>query len=167
MSNFLAITISFSESIYNVNENDGQVELMLVLSYPSSSDITIRIDTIDREATGETLTYLVLHDSVMSKAHTCICPHTINHSTSIKFTLVCSIVMDQDYFSGPYSIVFPARITESMFNISIIDNDVLEESERFEVIITSSSRNSNVTSGEIGNAVVIIQDNDGEFCVYK
>ena len=52
---FLAILVNFSQSIYGVNENDGLVQPMLVLSNPSSIDITIRVDTIDREANGETL----------------------------------------------------------------------------------------------------------------
>jgi len=53
ISNFLAITVSFSESNYVIRENDGQVEPMLILSNPSSIDITIRVDTIDMEAIGE------------------------------------------------------------------------------------------------------------------
>ena len=47
--------VNFSQSNYGANENDELVQPMLVLSNPSSSDITIRVDTIDKEATGETL----------------------------------------------------------------------------------------------------------------
>jgi len=47
--------VNFSQSNYNANENDELVQLMLVLSNPSSSDIIVYVDTIDREATGETL----------------------------------------------------------------------------------------------------------------
>jgi len=53
--NFPAITVNFSQSSYSANENDEVVQLMVVMSNPSSSDITIRVDTIDREATGEAL----------------------------------------------------------------------------------------------------------------
>jgi len=53
--NFPAIMVNFSQSNYNANENDELVQLMLVLSNPSSSDITVYVDTIDREATGERL----------------------------------------------------------------------------------------------------------------
>jgi len=45
--------VNFSQSNYNANENDELVQLMLVLSNPSSSDIIVYVDTIDREATGE------------------------------------------------------------------------------------------------------------------
>jgi len=47
--------VNFSQSNYSANENDELVQPMLVLSNPSSSDIIIRVDTIDREANGETL----------------------------------------------------------------------------------------------------------------
>jgi len=69
--------------------------------------------------------------------------------------------MEQDYFSGPYFITFPAGITESMFSIAIINDDVLEETETFDIIINSSTLPSNVTNGEPGGVVVIIWDNDG------
>jgi len=68
---------------------------------------------------------------------------------------------NEDYFSGPYFILFPAGMTEAVFNIFLIDNDVLEETETFSVIINSSSLPNNVTIGEPGEAEVTILDNDG------
>ena len=65
MVNFLAITVNFSKSNYNIRENDGWVQPMLVLSNPASTNITIRVDTIDREAIGAALTYSVYHDSAV------------------------------------------------------------------------------------------------------
>jgi len=70
--------------------------------------------------------------------------------------------MDQDYFSGPYFILFAAGTTELVFDVILINDDVLEETETFDVIINSSSLPSNVTSGEPGDAAVIVWDNDGE-----
>jgi len=58
--------------------------------------------------------------------------------------------------------MFPAGTTELMFIIAIINDDILEETETFDVFINSSSLPSNVTSGEPGDVVVIIWDNDGE-----
>lgn len=43
----------------------------------------------------------------------------------------------------------------------IIDNDILEETETFSVIINSSSLPNNVTIVEPGEAEVTILDNDG------
>jgi len=55
---FSAIMVNFSQSNYSASESDELVQPVLVLSNPSSSDITIRVDTINREATGEGLVYL-------------------------------------------------------------------------------------------------------------
>ena len=70
---------------------------------------------------------------------------------------------NEDYFSGPYCIVFTAGMTEAVFNISVNDNDILEETETFNIIINSSSLPNNVTIGGLDEAAVTILDNDGEF----
>jgi len=54
-------------------------------------------------------------------------------------------------------------MTEAVCNISVNDNNILEETETFKIIINSSSLPNNVTIGEVGVAVVTILDNDGEF----
>ena len=43
----------FNQSMYNVDEDDGPAQLILVLSNPSSSDITVQVITEDGSATGE------------------------------------------------------------------------------------------------------------------
>lgn len=50
---FLVTSVNFSQSAYRVDENDGMVELTLVLSIPSSTDIAIEIFSIDGSAMGE------------------------------------------------------------------------------------------------------------------
>jgi len=47
------ITVRFSESAYNVDEYDGPAQPILVLSNPSSTDITVQVSTAVRTATGE------------------------------------------------------------------------------------------------------------------
>ena len=70
---------------------------------------------------------------------------------------------NEDYFSGPYYIVFSAGMTEAVFNISVNDNNILEETETFNIVINPSSLPNNVTIGELDEAVITILDNDGEF----
>ena len=53
MSHSLATTMSFTQSVYSVNENEGSAQHVLVLSYPSSTVITACLTTTDRSATGE------------------------------------------------------------------------------------------------------------------
>ena len=53
-SSFLiAVVIMFSQSTYSVNEDDGPVQPVLVLSEPSSTDITVQVFNADGTATGE------------------------------------------------------------------------------------------------------------------
>ena len=52
---FVAPTVSFGESAYTVDEHDGPALLAVVLSNPSSIDITINVVTTDVSATGNCL----------------------------------------------------------------------------------------------------------------
>ena len=47
------INIEFNQSTYNVNEDDGPAQPVLVLSNPSSTDITLQVRSNDITATGE------------------------------------------------------------------------------------------------------------------
>ena len=47
------ITISFNQSVYSVNEHNGPAQAVLVLSNPSSTDITVTVSNTGGSATGE------------------------------------------------------------------------------------------------------------------
>ena len=49
----VAVTVNFSRTTYNVDEDDGPAQPVLVLSNPSSTDITVQVFTTDGSATGE------------------------------------------------------------------------------------------------------------------
>ena len=55
----LAITVMFSQKMYSVNENAGPVQPLLVLSNPSSTDITVEVFNTDGSATGEYCSILI------------------------------------------------------------------------------------------------------------
>ena len=44
--NFIAATVSFNQSMYSVDENEGPAQAVLVLSNPSSTSITIQVTDI-------------------------------------------------------------------------------------------------------------------------
>ena len=46
-------TVFFNESSYSVNENEGSVRPVLVLSNPSSTDVTVHVIDSDGTAMGE------------------------------------------------------------------------------------------------------------------
>jgi len=47
------ITVSFSQSTYSVDEDDGPAQPVLVLSNPSSTDITVQVRDTENTATSE------------------------------------------------------------------------------------------------------------------
>ena len=48
-----SLNVSFSQSTYSVNEYDGVVQPVLVLSNPSSTNITVQVRDNNNTATGE------------------------------------------------------------------------------------------------------------------
>ena len=48
-----AITVNFSQATYSFNEDAGSAQLGLVLSNPSSTDITVQVRDNENTATGE------------------------------------------------------------------------------------------------------------------
>ena len=53
ISYLLVATVSFDQLSYKVSEKDGEVQVMLVLSNPSSTDITIEIVNMNINTMGE------------------------------------------------------------------------------------------------------------------
>ena len=49
----LAPTVNFNQLVYNVDEDDGPAQPVLVFSNPSSTDITISVFSTYRSATGK------------------------------------------------------------------------------------------------------------------
>ena len=49
----VVISVSFNQSTYNVDENAGPAQPVLVLSNPSSTDITVQVFSANGTATGE------------------------------------------------------------------------------------------------------------------
>ena len=50
---FIDSTITFDQSAYTVDEDIGSVQPVLVLSNPSSTDITVQVTASSNTATGE------------------------------------------------------------------------------------------------------------------
>ena len=53
------IMVSFSQSTYSVSEDGGLFQIGLVLSNPSSADITVQVTNTDESATGEYCSILI------------------------------------------------------------------------------------------------------------
>ena len=51
----LVIHVNFSQQLYNIDEYDGQVQVMLILSNLSTADVTITVFSNDGSATGKSV----------------------------------------------------------------------------------------------------------------
>ena len=129
----------FNQSVYNVDEDAGPAQPVLVLTNPSSSDITVQVITEDGSATGE--------------------------YCSIASTNCCSVITNVtgggvDYTSRPYNVTFPAGVTMVTFDVPINDDNKVEGNEIFNLTLDLSSLPSVVTTGIPLQATVTIADDD-------
>ena len=67
-----------------------------------------------------------------------------------------------DYIPGPYNITIPAGHTNVSFNISIIDNDVVEHDKIFHLAIAPKSLPYLLSRGNPGVAIVSIVNDDSK-----
>ena len=70
------------------------------------------------------------------------------------------VILGEDYSSGPYYIALAAGITRISFNVSILDDKILEEDEKFILTIDPSSLPCSVTTGDHNQATVIILEDE-------
>lgn len=69
---------------------------------------------------------------------------------------------DRDFASGPFNVTFHAGETVAMFNVSINDDNTVENNETFAILIDQSSLPNGVSIGNPSRTVVIIVDDDCE-----
>ena len=68
----------------------------------------------------------------------------------------------EDYISGLYNVTFPAGEITSSFVVSIINDNVLESDEQFDITIDTTSLPDGITVGSTGSSTVTIMDDDGK-----
>ena len=69
---------------------------------------------------------------------------------------------DADYDPGPYKVIFPAEQTTIEFNVSIIDDNVLENDEQFNLMIDGGALPDDIMLGDPHTTVVTIVNDDGK-----
>ena len=65
-----------------------------------------------------------------------------------------------DYYPGPYTITFLAGRVSASMDVIILDDNELEDNERFNLTLTSLSVNASVD--DIDQVTVTIMDDDSE-----
>ena len=127
------VIINFDQPAYSVDENNGPAQSMLILSNPSVFDITLQI--VSNGLSGK---------------------YTHTHVASNVYYAVLG-----DYISGPYEVIFFGGRTNYVLNITIVDDNLLEPVERFNLTIESLF--GDATIGNLDNTVISIFDNDGKY----
>ena len=127
--------VMFSNRTYSVDEDGGPAQPVLVLNIPSSMDITVQVRDASGTATSERTNIIIIN---------------INSN----------LTGGDDYGPGIYSVVIPAGMTMVPFDISIVDDDILEGDENFDIVIVPGTLPDGVTRGDPGIATVTIVDDD-------
>ena len=83
-------------------------------------------------------------------------------ATKLLLIIMLLLIGDDDYNSGPYNVTFLAGVTRVPFNVSITDDNVLEDNESFSLSIDFTVLPNNVTVANISQTTVNILDNDGK-----
>ena len=133
-----AVIINFDQPAYSVNENNGPAQTMLILNNPSVFDITLQI--VSNGLSG--MVYIRTSVNKLSSTH--------------------YAVLD-DYISGPYEVLFIGGVTSYVLNITIVDDNLLEPVESFNLTINSLF--GDATIGNLDNTMISIFDNDRK-CVH-
>ena len=55
---FLVLTVSFGQGMYTINENAGVVQVLLILSNPSSTDVNVQVSNTNVTANGKYISKL-------------------------------------------------------------------------------------------------------------
>ena len=76
--------------------------------------------------------------------------------------LCVTIIGGVDYGSGPYTVTFPAGVTSVSFDVPITDDNILEDDETFDLIISSTSLSS-ISIGIQNQTTVTIEMNDRKY----
>lgn len=138
----IATTINFNESTYTVGESDGSVQLLLILSDPVSTDITVVVvTTVDGGVTTATGDY----------------PQCIN----TLIVIICMMLGGEDYSAGPYSITFMAGEMQKEFSVLINSDSLLEGNEKVEFSI-SGNLPDKISHGTDFQTTLTIVDDDGK-----
>ena len=73
-----------------------------------------------------------------------------------------NFVGGDDYSSGPYTVIFPAGYTSVKFNVSINDDNILDDRESFNLTIIPSSLPVSINVITPAQVTVTIVDDEGK-----
>ena len=133
-----SVNVMFSQSSYSIDEDEGSVQIELMLSTSLTTDITIQVISDDDTATSE---YTIIGTASYSKVY----------------------IGGSDYIAGPYSVIIPAGKTSGLYQISIVVENMTESDEFFHLTINPITLQDGIILGSPINAIVIIRNDDSKY----
>ena len=127
--------------MYGKDESEGSIEFELVLSNTLSTDITVQVTSSDNTTTGK-------------------CTSDSSYSSVFGYD---DFTGGGDYIVGPYFVIIPTGQTSGSFEIFIIDDQMLESDESFDLNIDINTLPDDVTLGSPDSATVTITNDDSKF----
>ena len=87
--------------------------------------------------------------------------------TLFKLNILLTEIEDFEVDISPIRVLFPGGTTRAAFDVRMVDNVRLENSEIFEVSIDPLSLPYGVVLGHISSSEVVVLDNDSKFISLK
>ena len=78
----VAVSVSFNQSTYIINENDQLVQPVLVLNNSLATDITVQVMTSDITATGEYINIIIINMFIVLILQEEVLIITLDHTMS-------------------------------------------------------------------------------------
>ena len=159
-SDWLEIQVNFLDDEYTFNEGDGMATVILTKTGSNEIPVMVSVVTMtqDDTATGMQVT-------TFSRAY------TYSHALSISLSPYLPLfppslppppLAGADYNATILPVEFQMTQTQIPLIIPLLDDDILENTESFTVILAVTSGDSNVELGPRNETRITIIDNDGE-----
>ena len=174
-------TLSFYPLHYTIGEEEGKLEVTLILASEALTNITVEVMSIDKSAIGELSNIyhfqrhrklksyrgqyimIVLDDRLVRFTIYLLNLGGLGHCDPLPMIVyVITVGGGIDYASGPYTIKIPVGATNVSFYISIINDALHEGDEEFFLAINSSSLLNEEEVTTRGQAIVTIVNDDSK-----
>ena len=135
---FLAVTVSFTQPFYTVNEGNGNFLATLSLSTTPATEVIVLVVANGGTATGKYYNY---YDPDLY--------HTVSGNGT-------------DFFPGQVTATFSAGVATAQITFTIVNDNILEDDETFDIAIDQSTLPDGVVVVDPSLVTVTIVNDDGE-----
>ena len=119
---------------------------ILVLSNPSATDLTIRVKIFNQQTSAAGIAIPTVN-FIKINVHLCNCNTNVGGS---------------DFIFVPHYVSFPAGVMRVAFNVTIVEDNILEHNESFSVGVDPLTLPNKIIIGSSSHTTITIIDDDSE-----